>query len=41
MVGPEIAYGIGALALLAVLAWATWQYHKRNRANDRITERAA
>jgi hypothetical protein len=37
---PEIAYGIGALVLLAVLAWATWQYRNRNRANDRVTERA-
>jgi hypothetical protein len=37
---PEIGYGIGVLVLLGVLAWATWQYRRRNRANDRVTERA-
>ena len=37
---PELFYGIGALALLAALAWATMQYRARNRANDAVTERA-
>jgi hypothetical protein len=37
---PELFYGIGALALLAALVWATMQYRARNRANDPVTERA-
>jgi hypothetical protein len=37
---PELLYGIGTLALLVALAWATLQYRRRNRANDAVTEQA-
>jgi len=36
----EIFYGLGALALAAVVAYAMWRNKTRNRANDRITEEA-
>jgi hypothetical protein len=40
MNAPEVLYGVGTFALLVVLAWGVWQYNHRNRANDRVTERA-
>jgi hypothetical protein len=40
MFTPEVFYGLGALALLAVLVWGIIQYKRRNRANDPITEAA-
>ena len=40
MVAPEIFYGVRALILLGGLAWGTWQYRHRNRANDLVTEEA-
>ena len=36
----ELLYGVGALALLAVIVWGYVQYKSRNRANDPITEAA-
>ncbi|MBL8772501.1 MAG: hypothetical protein JNK30_14050 [Phenylobacterium sp.] len=36
----ELWYGLGALALLAVIVWAVMQNRRRNRANDPITEAA-
>jgi hypothetical protein len=38
---PEVFYGIGAAVLLAALVWGMIQYKTRNRANDRVTEKAA
>jgi len=40
MFTPEIAYGLGALVLLAALVWGITQYKTRNKANDPITEAA-
>jgi hypothetical protein len=37
----EVFFGIGAAALLAVLVWGMIQYKTRNRANDRVTDKAA
>lgn len=37
---PEIFYPIGALLLLIVLVGAVIYYRRRNRANDRVTEKA-
>jgi cytochrome oxidase assembly protein ShyY1 len=37
---PEIFFGLGTLVLLIVIAWATWQYRSRNRANDPVSEQA-
>jgi hypothetical protein len=37
----EVFFGIGAAALLAALVWGMVQYKTRNRANDRVTEKAA
>jgi hypothetical protein len=37
---PEIFYGIGALVLVGALIYGTVQWHKRNRAMDRLTEAA-
>jgi hypothetical protein len=36
----EVFYGLGALALLGALAYGMWRYHTRNRANDKVTEKA-
>jgi hypothetical protein len=36
----EMFYGIGALILVAGLAWAVIDYKRRNRANDKVTEEA-
>jgi hypothetical protein len=33
-------YGIGALLLVAALAWGVYQSRTRNRRNDRVTEQA-
>jgi hypothetical protein len=40
MLTPEIAYGLGALALLVALVWGITQYKTRNKANDPLTEAA-
>ncbi|RAK65346.1 hypothetical protein [Phenylobacterium kunshanense] len=37
---PEVLWGVGALVLLAVMVWAATQYHRRNKANDPLTEAA-
>jgi hypothetical protein len=39
-IGPEIFFGIGAVILLAVIAWGVVRNRQRNRANDPITEAA-
>jgi hypothetical protein len=36
----ELAYGVGALLLLAGLVYAFVQYKRRNRANDALAEEA-
>jgi hypothetical protein len=36
----EIIYPIGALLVLAAIAYGAIQYKTRNRANDRVTEEA-
>lgn len=36
----ELWYGLGALALVLVIAWAMWRVRTRNKANDPITEAA-
>jgi hypothetical protein len=36
----EIFFGLGTLSLLGALAYGAWSYHTRNRANDRVTEKA-
>ncbi|MGR4863958.1 hypothetical protein [Caulobacter sp. LARHSG274] len=38
---PEVFFGLGGALLLAVLIWGMIQYKSRNRANDRVTEKAA
>jgi hypothetical protein len=38
---PEVLYGVGVVALLAALIWGMIQYKTRNRANDRVTDKAA
>jgi hypothetical protein len=38
---PEVLYGIGGAVLLVALIWGMIQYKTRNRANDRVTEKAA
>lgn len=38
---PEILWGVGAVALLAVLIYGMIQYTTRNRANDRVSDAAA
>lgn len=40
MLGLELLYGLGALALLAALVWGFTQHRRRNRANDAVTEAA-
>ena len=36
----ELAYGVGALVLLAAIVWGVMQNSRRNRANDAVTEAA-
>lgn len=36
----ELFYPIGALLVLAALVYGALQYKSRNRANDRVTEKA-
>jgi hypothetical protein len=38
---PEVFFGIGVAVLFVVLIWGMVQYKTRNRANDRVTEKAA
>jgi hypothetical protein len=38
---PEVFFGIGVAVLLIALIWGMIQYKTRNRANDRVTEKAA
>jgi hypothetical protein len=40
MYSHELWFGLGALALLAVIVWGVMQNRRRNRANDAITEAA-
>lgn len=37
---PELFWGIGVIVLGLAIAYGAWQYHTRNRANDKITEAA-
>ncbi|GGE37533.1 hypothetical protein GCM10007276_13690 [Agaricicola taiwanensis] len=37
---PELLWGLGTVVLFAALIWGVVQYSTRNRANDRITEKA-
>ena len=37
----EVLWGVGALLLLAALAYGMIQYKARNRANDPVSEKAA
>jgi hypothetical protein len=39
-IGPELFFGIGAIILAAVIAWAILRNRARNRGNDRLTEAA-
>lgn len=34
MFAPEVFFGLGALALLAVLIWGSVQYRRRNRTHS-------
>ena len=38
---PEVLWGVGIVALLGALIWGVVQYSRRNRANDRVTDKAA
>lgn len=39
-VGWESLWHLGWVVLGGVLAFAVWRYHRRNRANDPVTEEA-
>lgn len=41
MFTPEVFWPVGAALLLAALVYGMIQYKSRNRANDRVTEKAA
>ena len=38
--GVVFGFGLGTLVLLVAIAWGVWQYNRRGRANEPITERA-
>jgi hypothetical protein len=40
MFTPEVFYGIGAIVLLAVLAWGLMRNRGRNRRMDPVTDQA-
>ena len=35
----ELIYPVGALILIAAMAYGYWQYKSRDRRNDRVAER--
>jgi hypothetical protein len=39
-IGPELFFGIGAIILAVVIAWAILRNRARNHGNDRLTEAA-
>ncbi len=41
MFTPEVLWSIGIVLLLIVLVYGMIQYKRRNRANDRVSEKAA
>lgn len=41
MLTPEMFWPIGSLLLLVVIVYGLVQYKTRNRANDRVSEKAA
>lgn len=40
MLAWEMLWLVGIVVLGLGLAWGSWRYHTRNKANDRITEEA-
>ena len=40
MISWEMLWPVGVLILGLALAYGAWRYHSRNKANDRVTERA-
>lgn len=40
MLAWEMLWPIAVAVLGLALAWGSWRYHTRNKANDRITEEA-
>jgi hypothetical protein len=37
---PELLWGVGVVVLLGALVWGVVQFSTRNKANDRVTEKA-